>query len=761
MILMVALAGARAFASPSPAMAAGQLISQNCVACHSESLRTAGVSLEKLDPSNVAPDAELWEKVLQKVGAGEMPPAGVPGPDPDTAKQFTAWLEQALDAQAQRSLNPGRTTVHRLNRAEFSNAVRDLLALDIHAGDMLPADDSGYGFDNIAQVLSLSPVRLERYMSAARRISRLATGNPDVKTFKDTFRRNRETGFLEAGYPRDVQQDLPFGARGGTSLHYYFPLDAIYEIGVDLGNDDTGPRPYKVRRPIKAGMRTIVATFLGESTKPEEIAPLSRFGQGKDDQPPPPMDIRLDGKRLQLFDLPAGDGTPKLASITVEGPFDVQGPGDSASRRKIFTCHPASQEEEGPCARRILSRLARHAYRRPVTDDDVSPLMALYQIGRDEGGFERGIEKALQGLLVSPHFLFRAETDPKGLAPATAYRVSDLELASRLSFFLWSSIPDEELLTLAEQGRLSDPEVYKQQIRRMLEDRRSQALVENFAGQWLFLRNVKKVKPDAEVFPEFDADLRQAMERETQLFFESILREDRSVLTLLTADYTFLNETLAKHYGIAGVHGPQFRKVRLEDSPRGGLLGQASILTVTSYPNRTSVVKRGKWVLENLLGTPPPPPPPDVPALEAEKEGGKHLTLRQAMEMHRANPTCASCHARMDPVGFALENFDAIGRWRKDDQGAPIDATGKFPGGASFEGPSGLSKLLADQHRDQFVATIAEKLLTYALGRGVEYYDKPAIRSIVADAGNDDYRLPELITAVAESVPFQMRRTSE
>jgi mono/diheme cytochrome c family protein len=747
--------------TPSPA----SLTEQYCLACHNDNLKTAGISLQRLNASDVSTDAYVWEKVLRKVSAGEMPPAGMPHPDQPAVAAFTSWLTDALDRAAEKNPDPGRPTLHRLNRAEYSNAIRDLLALDIDPGDTLPADDSGYGFDNIADVLSVSPVLLERYILVARRVSRLAVGNTAEKPFKETFKRSRATGFLDAGQPRNVTYDLPFGARGGTSLRYYFPLDAEYVITIELNGGGENPgETHQLRLPLKAGMRTLGITFLGDAAKEESAAPsLGRrfFGAPPKAETPAPLDVRLDGARVQLIDLPPSASAPRLTGVTIAGPYNAQGPGDTPSRARIFTCRPATSAEEGSCAKQILASLARRAYRRPVTDADVSPLMALYQMGRQESDFEVGIEKALQAMLVSPSFLFRLERDPAGLAPGSVYRLSDVELASRLSFFLWSSIPDEELLRLAEQGKLHDPDILEHQVRRMLDDRRAQALVENFAGQWLYLRNVESVKPDAEEFPDFDADLRVAMERETQLFFETILRENRSVLEFLDADYTFLNQRLAEHYGIPNIYGPQFRKVTLKDSNRGGLLGQASILAVTSYPNRTSVVLRGKWVLENLFGMPPPPPPPDVPDLKEKASSGKRLSMREAMEMHRVNPTCASCHARMDPIGFALENYDAVGKWRTVDAGSPIDATGKLPDGSEFEGPAELKKVLLSGYRDQFVKTVTEKLLTYALGRGVEYYDKPTVRSITRQAVRDHYRLQDLIVAIAASTPFQMRRMPE
>lgn len=735
---------------------AGRLVGQYCQTCHSDGLKTAGLSLEGVDFSNIADHAGALEKTLRKVRSGDMPPTGAPEPTASESKAFTKWLEEGLDRAALENVNPGRPDIHRLNRAEYSNAIRDLLDLDIDPGNSLPADDSGFGFDNIAGLLSVSPVRLERYLSVAGRVSRLAVGNPDVKPFRDLIKRNRETAFLKAGLARNVLHDLPFGSGGGTSLRYYFPVDAEYVVTVDLGGDGGS---HELRLPIRAGVRTLVFSFPAESTKPEVAVPAlgSRGGNGV---APAPMDVRLDGARVKLVEMAPGSA-PSLASIAIAGPYEVEGPGDTPSRRKIFSCQPSTKAEEEPCARRIFSRLARYAYRRPVDEADISALMSLYQIGRQDGDFERGVEKALQAMLISPSFLFRVERDPAGLEPGSAYRLSDVELASRLSFFLWSSIPDEELLSLAEQGRLSEPAVLAAQTRRMLADRRSQALVSNFAGQWLYLRNVDTAKPDSLAFPDFDAELRWAMRRETELFFETVLREDRRVVELLDADYTFLNERLARHYGIAGVNGPQFRRVALNDPNRGGLVGQASLLTVTSYPNRTSVVLRGKWLLENLFGMPPPAPPPDVPALEEKRPDGKPRTMREAMQAHSVNPTCAGCHSRMDPLGFALENFDAVGRWRDEDAGSPIDATGTFPNGVHFQGPAELKGILVDQYQEDFVATVAERLLTYAVGRGVEYYDKPAIRSIARAGAGKGHRLSDLVSGVVASTPFRMRRARD
>ena len=749
----------------SPAVAARLLTTQYCVGCHNAKAKVAGVSFEGVDWTNPGTSADILEKALRKLSSGEMPPAGMPRPAPAAITAFTAWLGQSLDSYAAAHPNPGRPAIHRLNRAEYSNAIRDLLAVDTKPGALLPVDDSGYGFDNIGDVLSVSPSLLERYIQVARKVSRMAVGDLTLKPAEEEFL-NPARGARER-----VSDDLPFDSAGGMAISYYFPLDAEYVIKVRTGGGDNGPA-HEVRMPIHAGLRTLGATFLKESAKPEISSLGGRRGGGGAPPPggggrgtpPPPqqLDLRLDGARLKLFPVPAGQGgggVPQVDRIQISGPYNVTGRGDTPSRARIFVCHPATSQDELPCARTILSTLGRRAFRRPVTDADIKPLLAFYERGRAEGDFDHGIEKALNSLLVSPDFLFRVERDPRGAAPGSVNRVSDLELASRLSFFLWSSIPDDQLLDLAEKGKLKDQSVLQQQVRRMLDDPRSDALVDNFAGQWLYLRNLDLQKPDPDVFPEFNDDLRRAFRTETSLFFRNVLREDHSVLELLDADYTFLNQRLAEHYGIPGVYGPQFRKVVLTDPNRGGLLGQGSVLTVTSYPNRTSVVQRGKWILETLLGTPPPPPPP-VPELQPHGKNG-HATLREAMEEHRANPVCASCHARMDPLGFALENYDGVGKWRDKDVGNVIDASGKLPDGTTFVGPAGLKKILVTNRRDEFAGTATQKLLIYALGRGLEYYDLPAVRSISRQAAKDDYRMSALISAIVSSAPFQMRRTPD
>lgn len=742
--------------TPAASQARSEFVQQYCISCHSESLRTGGLVLEGIDPAKVSEDAGAWERVLRQVSSGQMPPAGLPGPDDTARAAFADNLEAALDQAAKADPNPGVTAPHRLNRVEYSNAIRDLLAVDTKPGEALPVDDSGNGFDNQADLLSMSPALLERYMSLARSISTTAIGDLKAKPVEIEY------GSDGRGDRKDPNPLLvPFGARGGTVFEHYFPLDAEYELRFDVtGGADT----QTLRIPVKAGLHRVVATFLGDAARDEvALASVGRRGPARGDRLPAQLDIRMDGVRLKLAEVKQGAAQAEVGKIIVAGPYNATGRGDTPSREKIFVCRPSSAQQEPACAKTIFTNLAHHAFRRPVVDADIQPLLRFYNDARTAGGdFDEGIRYGLQALLVSPDFLFRVEHDPKDAAPGSVYRLNDHELASRLSFFLWSTIPDDALLALADQGKLRDPGVLRAQIQRMMADPKSDALIYNFGGQWLYLRTLANVKPDPEIFDSFDENLRQAFQRETELFLTSIFREDRPVLEMLDADYTYLNERLAKHYGISSVYGPQFRKVSLPaGSPRGGLLGQGSVLTVTSYPNRTSVVQRGKWILENLLGTPPPPPPPDVPELKPQDADGRKLSMREQMEMHRANPICASCHGRMDPIGFALENFDAVGEWRDEDSGVQIDPSGRLPNGQEFAGPAGLRELLVDKHGDEFLETVTEKLMIYALGRGLAPYDKPTVRAIARQAGEHDYRMSAFVEAVVESVPFQMRRARE
>ena len=768
---------AESWQQTSSAATNGVVIKQYCLGCHNDSLKTANISFAKADLASVSGNAGLWEKALHKLETNQMPPAGLPQPSADARQALATYLETQLDRAAASHPNPGAPTIHRLNRAEYSNAIRDLLALDIKPGDNLPADDSGYGFDNIGDVLSMSPILVERYFSVARQVARLAVGDTDVKPVIDVFDALGEvrTGAKgqRAGRNDRLSEDLPFDSVGGLSFAYTFPVDAEYLFTMKMarpnsGFGETAPpvgQIFELRIPVKAGVRRVGLTFMRSDALAETLPGAGRGGGGGGRgggaaAPITHLDLRLDGARLKLYDFPEGQRGREINEMSIAGPYNITGSGDSASRQRIFVCKPAAASEEAPCARKILSALGRRAFRRPFTAADLEPLMAFYQEGRKDGGFEHGIEMGLRALLISPNFLFRIELDPPNAAAGSVHKVSEFELASRLSFFLWSSMPDDELLTAAENGRLKDKNVFGQQVARMLSDPKSKAFVSNFCGQWLLLRNIEQIKPDVEQYPVFDESLRRAFRQETESLFNFILRQNRPVTEILDANYTFVNERLAEFYGIPGVYGSRFRRVELSDPNRGGLLGQGSILTATSYPTRTSVVLRGKWVLENLLGSPPPPPPPDVPALELHAKG-RQMSVREAMEAHRANPVCASCHARMDPIGFALENYDGIGAWRSTDNGVSINASGKLPDGAEFSGPAGLKKLLLTQHRGEFLSTFTEKLMTYALGRGLEPSDQPALRAILREAQKQDVTVPALINAIVDSPQFQMRKATE
>jgi len=731
--------------------------------------------LQAADFKNIPASAETWEKVIRKVRAGMMPPPGTKRPEPAALDGFAQFLETSLDRASAASPRPGRPAMHRLNRAEYANAIHDLLALDIDPAATLPPDDESSGFDNIADVLTIPPSLMERYLSASWNISRLAVGNMGITPTTSTYRARP-----------DLSQDqhlegMPLGTRGGMLVKHNFALDGEYTIKVRLwrntfdlmrgmedphdieiamdgvrlqlvtvgGKQDFGTmaenpgtfgaaldQRLTVRIPVKAGTHTITA------------ATVLKSHAHRDDLIKPFIRTTVDGLDIM--------GDPSLDRITIEGPFSQTGSGDTASRRKIFICKPASTKDELGCATKILSTLARQAYRRPVDAASLDTLLGFYKQGRaGKGNFDGGIESALQFILASPEFLFRVQPDPPNVASNGVYRLDDLALASRLSFFLWSSIPDEPLLAVAAQGKLKDRAILEQQVKRMLVDPRSGAFIANFAEQWLHLRNLKNSAPDLHAFPDFDDNLRRAMREETTLFFDSIIREDRSVLDLLNADYSFVNERLARHYGIPMIYGSQFRRIRVPEERRG-LLGQASVLTVTSYPNRTSPVERGKWILTNLLGVPPQPPPPNIPPLQENGEDGKPRSLRERMEQHRKDPVCAGCHKAMDPIGFALENFDGVGRWRTAEDGSKIDPSGTLFNGAQLDGISGLRRELLRQP-EIFVGVMTEKMLTYALGRGLEYYDMPAVRKIVQKGRNDQYRFSSLIMGIAESVPFQFK----
>ena len=756
------------------------LLDRYCVTCHNERLKTANLVLDQAHVEQVAHDAELWEKVVAKLRSGAMPPAGRPRPDNATYHDFSTWLEIELDLAAAATPNAGRPGNHRLNRAEYANAVRDLLAVEIDVRSLLPADDVGYGFDNIADVLSVTPGLMERYLLVAQKVSRLALGDPTIRLTVASYK--PPTLFRQEDR---VGEDQTFGTRGGIAVRHHFPVDGEYTLRVSLQRVVEGPirgvaernilelrldgaplkqftvfcdprgvdtnaygsqlecavkadADFEVRVPVPAGTHVVAAAFLKNPWLKEGLIP---------DREPIGFYEYFNGRDVQL----------SIESLDVGGPYNVTGPGESDSRRQILVCRPTGSEDEEACATTILSTLARRAYRRPATDDDVQTLLGFYQRGRQRG-FDAGIQVALDRILIDPDFLFRIERQPADVEPGTSYRLSDLELASRLSFFLWSSIPDDELLDIAVRGQLKDPVVLNQQVKRMLADERSRALVENFGGQWLFLRNLREVAPDPKEYPDFDDNLREAMQYETELFLAEQLRGDHPMADMLRANYTFVNQRLAEHYGMPKVYGSHFRRVTYPDDRRAGLLGQAGILVATNaYPNRTSPVKRGVWLLENILGAPPPAPPPDVPPFP-EEPTGKVLTVRERMEQHRKNPVCATCHERIDPLGFALENFDAVGQWRDRDReaGMPIDAAGQLPDGSTFNGPVELRELLLSRH-EEFTATVTKKLLTYALGRGLEHYDMPAVRKVMREAAPGDYRWSSIIMGIVNSVPFQMR----
>ena len=792
---MVALAAGGAIAlvvgAPPSALAAAQegaaadeqraVLQRYCVPCHNErnKANAGGMTLSAADLARVGEHAELWEKVVVKLRAGQMPPAGRPRPDPAVRAALVGFLESELDRHAADNPNPGRTEAfHRLNRAEYSNAVRDLLGLDLDVTPLLPADDASFGFDNIAGVRRLSQSRLEQYLTVARRVSRAAVGSsrggPQVHEFR----------VAETTRQYDRAAGLPFGTRGGLLVRHHFPQDGVYEIEIDLlcriGGECDGSvgfadphrllvlvdgapaaeflleprmemrppeeRVWRARVPLAAGPHDIGVTFARLPSIREIDSPYQRFLR------PYFLNGVIGHPHNTIYQ-------PFLDAFRIVGPFEAAGPGDTVARQRIFSCYPQRTGAEESCARTILRTLARRAYRRPTTAGDLERLLAVYRQDAAEAGFEAGIEAALQALLVSPDFLYRVAEEPPGAAAGSNYRIPDLELASRLSFFLWSSVPDEDLLAAAERGDLQNPAVLDRHVQRMLADPRSAALAENFAGQWLLLRNLDAHRPDLPLFPNFDDSLRQAMRRETELFFASVLREDRGVTELLTADYTFVNERLARHYGVPRVYGNEFRRTRWADENRRGLLGHASILTVTSRPNRTSPVLRGQWILENVLGAPAPEPPPDVPALDENNASMQNrLGVRERLAKHREIPVCAGCHAMIDPPGFALENFDAVGQWRtRDAAAAPIDASGVLPDGTRFNGVREFrAALLRDP--DVFATAVTRKLMIYALGRGLEPYDMPAVRGVVREARPGGLKLSALVGGIVRSVPFRMRR---
>ncbi|HTA46734.1 MAG TPA: DUF1592 domain-containing protein [Bryobacteraceae bacterium] len=775
-ICTIACAGALA-AQTNPAR---EMVSKYCVSCHNEKLKTGGLDLTHADADHAFNSAETWEKVIVKLRSRAMPPPKMPRPDNATYDKVAGWLESEIDRSAAIHVNPGRTAnLHRLNRAEYANVVRDLFSVEIDPQAMLPPDEQAYGFENNADALSMQPALLDRYVSAASNIARRVVGDP---TIPPTFVRYGalKNSANDQTYLRQINrmgEDFPLGSKGGVAARHFFPVDGEYvlklrlqrawdiqirglnvqnqfEIRLDgkrvaqftLGGEKNPPKTFvydgddglEARVPVKAGLHEVVATMLktddieAEGVGPDHLPLYSR----QSDSPTAPVAI---------------------ATLLIGGPYNGKVDPDSPSRQLVFVCHPASAAEETPCATKIVTRLARRAYRRQPSSDDVSTLLSFYKVARANGTFDDGIRAALERVLVGPDYLFRIEADPAGVAPGAAYRLTDVELASRLSFFLWSSTPDDALLDVAIAGKLHEPAVLEKQVARMVADPRARkSLVDNFFSDWFEIRNVWLLNPESTKFPWFDDNLRTAFVKETELFLDAQLKENNSVVDLLTSDETFLNEQLARHYGISGVYGSHFRKVKLTDENRFGLLGKASILAVTSYTTRTSPTVRGKWMLANILAAPPPAPPPNIPSLESSNKDNQPLTVRQMLEIHRANPVCASCHARMDPIGLSLENFDAIGQWRTTDAGSPIDASGVLLDGTKVNGPRELRQALLAQ-KSQFVSAVTEKLLTYALGRGLEYYDAPTVRAIDRAAAADDYRWSTVIAAIVKSAPFQMR----
>lgn len=753
------------------------VLNKYCVVCHNEKALMGGLALDKADLSKIPEEADIWEKVDRKIRSNMMPPVGMPHPDPAVATALASMLETKLDEAGFAKPNPGPPTLRRLTRTEYGNAVHDLLGLDVDVASLLPGEGySNEGFDNDSAALGVSPSLMERYVSAAWKISGLAVGSMKANTTVNVFKVRSDLSQNEhiAG--------LPVGTTGGMLVHYNFPVDGEYILrsrlwrnnveqvrGLDLPTqfelsvdgvrvhvaEFGGPadeaysfnahvaagkdfdKRLEARIPIKAGPHDIGFAFLRKSSASPItlIRPLEREN--------------LDGL--------ANTGIPTLTQVFIVGPMNVTGPGKTVSRERIFTCQPPDDNRDGgACAKKILVPLARLAYRRPLTSDEVAQLLEVYEVGRKQGGGEKGIETALSDILASPQFIFRAETDPTSVAAGSAFDLNDYDLASRLSFFIWSSIPDDELLKVAAEGRLHEPAVLSQQVQRMMKDPRSSAMVMNFADEWLRLRNLKAATPNDVLFPDFDDNLRQDFQRETELFFNSILRENRNVLDLMNANYTFLNQRLAVHYGIPHVVGSQFRRVTLSDPNRFGLLGQGSILTVTSYGNRTSPVVRGKFVLSIFMGNPPPPMPANVPPLNETIDPNKPLSMRERMDAHRTNPVCANCHRLMDPIGFTLENFDATGKWRTNDGGAAIDPAGTMANGAHVDGPASLRKVIAGRP-EQFVRTLTEALMTYALGRKLEAYDMPTVRVIVRKSSTENYTLASLVQGIVAGTPFRMK----
>jgi mono/diheme cytochrome c family protein len=751
------------------------VVDRYCVTCHNQRTRTSDLALDGVDIASPASHGEIWEGVVRRLRTRSMPPQGMPRPDDATYDTLATYLETELDRAAAAKPNPGRPIIRRLNRSEYANSVRDLLDVEVDVQALLPPDDSAFGFDNISDLLGTSPALLERYLVAADRVSSLAVGAPTAPG-SDTYR-----------VRQDRSQDqhiegLPLGTVGGLVVDHTFPVDAEYRFALELYRTNLEAirgleHPHRIEITVD-GERVFLTTIGGDNDQAPEGASITERSDAVDARLQVIVPVKAGPHEVGAsFVRKIGEGTqrlrpflrssagtydstgrPHIETLTVRGPFNPVGPGNTPSRARIFSCRPAQANQEEACATKILSTLARRAYRRPVTTADTSRLMTFYRAGRAKGTFETGIQMALRRLLASPSFVYRVEEDGPG-KPGTIQNVSDVELASRLSFFLWSSIPDDALLDVASRGQLHNPGVLEREVHRMIADAKADRFIRNFTGQWLHTRNLRTVAPNHDEFPDFDDTLRDAFQTEAELFFDSIVRDDHNVLDLLTADYTFVNERLAKHYGIPYVYGSHFRRVTLTNDARRGLLGKGGLLMVTSRADRTAPVLRGKWILENVFGTPPPPPLPNVPPLEGSSEEAPR-TLRERMEKHRASPTCAGCHKLMDPLGFALENFDATGAWRTREAGVPLDASGQLADGTKVDGVVALRNALLARS-DVFVRTLTEKLMTYALGRGMQYYDAPVVRDIVRKAGRQEYRFSGIIMGIVTSPPFQMRVVSD
>ena len=779
--LSIAALGVLLLALPSllTATALGRetFLQQYCVGCHSGNSPPRDLSLEGIDSHDPPARPDVWERVIRKLGAGEMPPAGAPRPPEAAIKAFRTGLIDELDAAATRAPYAGRTVIRRLNRTEYANAVRDILAIQAPVASGLPPDGQAAGFDNIGDALSMSTLLLEAYLKAARQVSELAVGVSDPSPVVETFRRNKTQALWQG-------KGMPFGTRGGLRVGHHFPYDGEYELRAFLEKQSLTPtegvRFFRTKVRLKAGPHAIVVTFPDEwAAREGPVSDVSGMGGRALGGPldllgtaiRPLIDFRVDGKLVKRFEIggmtfgeSAFDGLPGppvLGRIEIAGPYNPGGVGETPSRKRIFVCRPEQPEDEPDCASRILASVAQRAYRRNVSEADLRPLLDTYRNVRRESNFDQSIAAAVRDILLAPDFLFRLEFEAPEATAEAPHTVSDFELASRISFFLWSSIPDDMLLNTAAAGKLREPEILNRQVRRMLADPKASTLVNNFARQWLGLGKLGRIQPDRKAYPEFDPALVSAFREETLLFIRSVIRENRSVLDLLNADYTYLNERLARNYGVEGVEGPGFRRVSLnEESERGGLLGQGSILMLTSHAARTSPVLRGTWILDNLLNSPPPPPPANIPSLEESTDDGRKLSAKEQLDQHRADAACASCHALIDPLGFALEHFDVIGRWRAEDHGEAIDATGSLANGETIEGLGGLKDLLLSRPA-RFAHATVERLLTYALGRELSARDQPTVRKILAGTEADGYRFADLVRGVISSVPFQMRQTPD